>query len=63
MKPADFPNWTAIERDVLRKIRLVRAAWKHTEAEAPEVHEACMRDLYVPALTKLAAFCACVKEE
>ena len=57
------PNWSKIESDVLRKIQIIHAAWEHTQAQAPGVHEIMKRDLYVPALTCLAEFCACVEEK
>lgn len=63
MAENDNPNWDQLETDVLRKIRLLRVAWEHTaEATHPELHKAMKRDLYVPALTVLARFCACVEE-
>lgn len=57
------PNWERLEADVVRKIHLLRAAWEHTEAATPELQPAMERDLYVPALRCLAAFCTSVEEE
>ncbi len=57
------PDWGTIERDVLRKLRYLRAAWEHTAAHEPELHELIKRDLYVPAIKHLGAFCAAIKEE
>lgn len=58
----EHPKWEAIEADVLRKLRLVRAAWEET-GKTPELHAPIKRDLYLPALKHLAAFCASVEEE
>jgi len=57
------PEWDKLESDVLRKIKIIRSAWEHTQAQAPEVHEIMKRDLYIPALTNLATFCACIEEK
>ena len=62
MAKNDKPNWDQLESDVIRKIRLLRAAWEHTAEAIPEGHKAMKRDLYVPALSHLAAFCGCVEE-
>jgi hypothetical protein len=59
----EHPNWEQLEADVVRKIRLLRAAWEHTTKNVPEVHEVMKRDLYIPAVEQLAAFCLCVEEE
>jgi hypothetical protein len=39
------PDWDAIEREVIRKLRYLRAAWEHTAANEPELHELMKRDL------------------
>jgi hypothetical protein len=57
------PNWDQLEADVLRKIRLLRAAWEHTESQEPELHAIAKRDLYIPVLKHLAVFCSCVEDE
>ena len=58
------PNWELIEREVVQKIRLLRAAWEYTAKAIPkELHEAIEKDLYCPALSHLANFCACVEFE
>lgn len=57
------PDWDAVERDVVRKLRYLRAAWEHTAASEPEVHELMKRDLYVPAIKHLGAFCAAIQEK
>jgi len=62
MAKNDKPNWDRLEAEVLRKIRLLRAAWEHTAREIPKGHETMKRDLYVPALSHLAAFCGWVEE-
>ena len=56
------PDWELLESVVIRKLRLLRAAWEHT-AQTPELHGSMVRDLYVPALKQLAAFCLCVQED
>lgn len=60
-KLADEPDWEQIKKDVNRKLDLLRMAWEHT-ATIPEVHGPVKRDLYVPALRYLSAFCVCVDE-
>jgi len=59
----ETPNWGAIEREVLHKLRVLRLAWDHTAKAQPELHEAMRRDLYIPALEQLAAFCSSIEEE
>ena len=53
------PDWNKLEADVLMSLRCLRAAWEHT-ADKP-IHEAMVRDLYIPCLRLLAEFCACVE--
>ena len=36
MTKNDKPDWSRLESDVLRKIRLLRAAWEHTAEAIPE---------------------------
>jgi hypothetical protein len=55
------PDWDAVERDVVRKLRYLRAAWEHTAANEPQLHELMQRDLYLPAIKHLGAFCAAIK--
>ncbi len=57
------PNWDAIEREVIRKLRYLRAAWEHTASNEPELHELMKRDLYLPTIKHLGAFCVAVREE
>ena len=60
------PDWNAIEADVIRKLRLLRIAWEHTESRSTteiDIHSAIKRDIYLPALNCLAQFCGCVREE
>jgi hypothetical protein len=57
------PDWDAIEREVIRKLRYLSAAWEHTAANEPELHELMKRDLYLPTIKHLGAFCVAVKEE
>jgi hypothetical protein len=57
------PDWGAIERDVILKLRYLRLAWEHTASAEPQLHEVMKRDLYVPAVKRLAAFCSCIEEE
>ena len=64
MAKNEKPNWDAMETEAVRTIRMLRMAWEHTSKEVPkELHAAMSRDLYIPALERLAAFCACVNEE
>lgn len=58
----DSPDWGRMEREVILKLRILRAAWEHT-APNPELHQAMARDLYLPVLRLLAEFCNCVKEQ
>ncbi|MBI3281459.1 MAG: DUF86 domain-containing protein [Acidobacteria bacterium] len=57
------PDWDAIEREVIRKLRYLCAAWEHTATNEPELHELMKRDLYLPTIRHLGAFCVAVKEE
>ncbi len=57
------PDWAKIEREVIRKLRYLRAAWEHTAVELPELHEAMKRDLYMPAMANIAKFCMAIQEE
>ena len=57
------PQWDAVEREVILKLRYLRAAWKHTASTEPELHELMKRDLYLPAMKRLAAFCSAIQEE
>lgn len=55
------PNWQAVADDVALKIKLLKAAWEHTEKEAPPaVHAKMVESLYGPALSLLADFCLCI---
>lgn len=56
----ETPDWERIETDVVLRLHLLRAAWEHT-AQMPELQRPMARDLYKPALTHLAAFCASVE--
>jgi hypothetical protein len=57
------PDWGAIERDVILKLRYLRVAWEHTASAEPQLHEMMKRDLYIPAVKRLAAFCSTIQEE
>jgi hypothetical protein len=57
------PNWTRLAADTAQKISILQAAWTHTAAECPALHEGIKRDLYIPALQALARFCASVDRE
>jgi hypothetical protein len=59
----DKPEWDRVEADVIRKLRYIQAAWEFSEKRTPELHPAMKRDLYIPALKCLAAFCCCVHDE
>jgi len=48
---------------VILKLRYLRAAWEHTASTEPELHELMKRDLYLPAMKRLAAFCSAIQEE
>lgn len=58
-----LPDWDAIERGVIGKLRYLRAAWEPTAANEPELHELMRRDLHLPTIKHLGAFCVAVKEE
>ncbi len=56
------PDWDAMEREVIRKLRYLRAAWEHTASSEPELHELMKRDLNLPTIKHLGAFCVAVRE-
>ncbi len=56
------PDWGQLEKDVIRKLRLLRIAWEHT-AKTPEIHEKFRKDLYVPVIEHLARFCVAVDDD
>ena len=57
------PNWDQLIDDVNARIAALRACWKGTQADTPELHRMIARDVYVPALRLLAEFCAAVEIE
>jgi hypothetical protein len=66
MKPQSAPgspDWDALEREVLLRIQLLRGAWKGTQEDSGDVHAMMVRDLYMPALNKLAQFCSMIEVE
>jgi hypothetical protein len=63
LNPTPSPQWDAVEREVILKLRYLRAAWEHTAATDPQLHELMKRDLYLPAIKHLGAFCASIREE
>lgn len=63
MNETPTPDWDAIEHEVIRKLRYLRAAWEHTASSEPELHELMKRDLYLPAIKNLGAFCVAVRGE
>ena len=48
---------------MIRKLGYLRTAWEHTAANEPELHELMKRDLYLPTIKHLGAFCVAVREE
>ena len=66
MKPPPAPtspDWDALEREVLLRIQLLKAAWQGTQEDSGDVHAMMVRDLYMPALNKLAQFCSMIEVE
>ena len=57
------PDWEAIEREVVLRIALLRAAWNATEDDPSVPHRMMARDLYLPAVEKLAEFCSMIEVE
>lgn len=57
----DEPNWDQLLSDVTLRIALLRACWKGTTKDEPELHKKVVEDLYIPALSLLAQFCAAVE--
>jgi hypothetical protein len=56
-------DWDGVQADFLTKFHVLRLAWQASQNGCTkEVHEMAVRDLYLPALTKIAEFCACMKE-
>jgi hypothetical protein len=58
----DKPDWESIEKDVIRKLGLLRLAWEET-VKTPEIHSPMRRDIYMPRLKLLAEFCTGIEEE
>jgi hypothetical protein len=56
------PDWDRIEADVAIRLHLLRGAWEESE-NMPALREAMIRDLYIPALKHLGAFCAAITVE
>ena len=56
------PQWDDVEVEVIRKLRLLRAAWEHTAAGDPALHKALVRDIYLPVIAQLGRFCVAVDE-
>ena len=52
-------DWDGTEKEVVEKLRLLRAACCHLEPN--EVNDMIARDLFLPALAKLGEFCAMVQ--
>ena len=59
----DDLDWEAIEREVVLRIALLRAAWKATADDPSVPHRMMARDLYLPAVAKLAEFCSLIEVE
>ena len=59
----DGPDWDALEREVLLRIQLLKSAWQGTQEDQGDVHGMMVRDLYMPALNKLAQFCSMIEVE
>lgn len=55
------PDWAEIERDVIHKLHLLRAAWEYTLTD--ENQDVLRRDLYLPCLRLLADFSSSIQEE
>ena len=53
------PNWNTIVEDVVTRVQMLRAVWN----QPGPLQENIRRDLVIPAITKLAEFCACVQVE
>jgi len=54
-------NWEEIERDVIQRIHVLRAA--ATKTEPAEWRDKITADLIVPAMKLLAEFCQCIEIE
>lgn len=53
-----MPDFDQIEKDVVTRIRLIKAMYEHMKPEDLKIiHES----LIVPCMKLLAEFCACVK--
>ena len=59
----DGPDWEALEREVILRIQLLKGAWAGTQKDSCDVHAMMVRDLYMPALNKLAQFCSMIEVE
>ena len=54
-------KWDGLLGDVTEALTALRLCWETTEQEFPhEVHAKIVHDLYVPAIRRLGAFCACI---
>ena len=55
-------NWVGLKNEFLDRMRLLQIEWQASQKQcSPQVHAKMVKDLYLPALTKLAEFCACVE--
>jgi len=55
-------DWAALKDDCMFRLLMLQNAWQWTQRACPQAqHEQMVKDLYVPAFTKLAEFCACVE--
>lgn len=61
MELADHPDWEGLKQDVSERIDALRAAWQ--SMPAGPLLDAIRRDLCLPNLKLLAAFCAAVSLE
>lgn len=53
------PNWEQIERDVVERIRFLRAVHEKLDDRGTGLKDKIYNDLIVPNLKLLARFCAC----
>lgn len=57
VKLGDSPDWDGAANDVLERIKMLRAVWEYDRSPDSMIR----RDLILPAMRKLAEFCAMVR--
>ncbi len=60
----DKIDWVNMAEEVLTKLTYLRLAWTASERDCePELHRKMVEDLYLPVITMLGSFCACIEDD